>query len=46
MSKYDWPKLANQIKQLQDAGAEKIYQEKYTGTTTQRPHFNELIQQF
>ncbi|SFV40848.1 recombinase family protein [Ligilactobacillus acidipiscis] len=36
-------KLANQIKQLQDAGAEKIYQEKFTGTTTQRPQFNELL---
>ncbi|ARW23398.1 hypothetical protein S101174_02593 (plasmid) [Levilactobacillus brevis] len=35
-------KLANQIKQLQDAGAEKIYQEKFTGTTTQRPQFNQL----
>ena len=36
-------KLANQIKQLQDAGAEKIYQEKFTGTTTQRPQFNQLL---
>ncbi|WP_162257060.1 recombinase family protein, partial [Ligilactobacillus acidipiscis] len=36
-------KLANQIKQLQDAGAKKIYQEKFTGTTTQRPQFNQLL---
>jgi DNA invertase Pin-like site-specific DNA recombinase len=36
-------KLENQIQQLEDAGAEKIYQEKFTGTTTQRPQFNELL---
>jgi Site-specific recombinases, DNA invertase Pin homologs len=36
-------KLENQIHQLEDAGAEKIYQEKFTGTTTQRPQFNELL---
>ncbi|WP_146028787.1 recombinase family protein, partial [Tetragenococcus halophilus] len=39
-------KLENQIDELQRAGAEKIYQEKYTGTTTQRPVFNKLLQQF
>ena len=30
-------KLANQIDRLKQAGAEIIYQEKFTGTTTQRP---------
>ncbi|MDN6159798.1 MAG: recombinase family protein, partial [Staphylococcus equorum] len=39
-------KLENQIEELQKAGAEKIYQEKFTGTTTQRPVFNELLQTF
>lgn len=36
-------KLENQISILEEAGAEKIYQEKFTGTTTQRPQFNELL---
>lgn len=36
-------KLENQIKQLKDAGAEKIFKEKFTGTTTKRPEFKELI---
>ncbi|WP_367298212.1 recombinase family protein [Loigolactobacillus coryniformis] len=36
-------KLENQIQQLEDAGAEKIYQEKFTGTTTERPEFNKLL---
>lgn len=36
-------KLENQIDRLQQAGAEEIYQEKFTGTTTQRPQFNLLL---
>ena len=36
-------KLANQIDRLKQAGAEVIYQEKFTGTTTQRPQFNLLL---
>src|SRR5699024_2549927 len=36
-------KLENQIDQLKQAGAEIIYQEKFTGTTTQRPQFNLLL---
>lgn len=36
-------KLANQIDRLKQAGAEIIYQEKFTGTTTQRPQFNLLL---
>ena len=36
-------KLANQIDRLKQAGAEEIYQEKFTGTTTQRPQFNLLL---
>ena len=36
-------KLENQIKQLKDAGAEKIFKEKFTGTTTKRPEFKKLI---
>ncbi|WP_146028791.1 recombinase family protein, partial [Tetragenococcus halophilus] len=39
-------KLENQTDELQKAGAEKIYREKFTGTTTQRPVFNELLQTF
>ena len=38
-------KLENQISILEEAGAEKIYQEKFTGTTTKRPEFKKLIQQ-
>ena len=37
-------KLANQIELLQVAGAQKIFQEKYTGTTTERPEFQKLLQ--
>jgi DNA invertase Pin-like site-specific DNA recombinase len=37
-------KLENQIQQLKDAGAEKIYQEKFTGTTTQRPQFKIILE--
>ena len=35
-------KLANQIELLKLAGAEKIFQEKFTGTTTERPEFQKL----
>lgn len=38
-------KLENQISLLTNAGAEKIYQEKFTGTTTKRPEFNVLLNQ-
>lgn len=38
-------KLENQISILEEAGAEKIYQEKFTGTTTKRPEFKKLIKQ-
>ena len=36
-------KLENQIERLKNSGAEKIYQEKFTGTTIQRPVFNKLL---
>lgn len=36
-------KLENQIDLLKSAGADKIFQEKYTGTTTQRPEFQKLL---
>ena len=36
-------KLDNQIKQLRDAGAETIVQEKITGSTKNRPEFQELL---
>ncbi len=36
-------KLNNQIKQLKDAGAETIIQEKLTGTTKKRPEFQNLL---
>ncbi|WP_429971917.1 recombinase family protein (plasmid) [Fructilactobacillus sp. Tb1] len=36
-------KLENQIEDLKHAGAEKIYQEKFTGTTTERPEFQKLL---
>ena len=36
-------RLANQIDRLKQAGAEEIYQEKFTGTTIQRPQFNLLL---
>ena len=35
--------LKPQIEQLKQAGAEKIYSEKYTGTTTERPVFYEVM---
>ncbi|OUQ45330.1 recombinase family protein [Lactobacillus gallinarum] len=35
--------LKPQIEQLKQAGAEKIYSEKYTGTTTERPVFDEVM---
>ena len=35
-------KLENQISILEEAGAEKIYQEKFTGTTTKRPEFKKI----
>ncbi|MFG5466928.1 recombinase family protein [Enterococcus faecalis] len=35
--------LAYQLEQLQNAGAEKIYSEKYTGTTHDRPKLDELL---
>lgn len=35
--------LANQLEQLKNAGAEKIYSEKYTGTTRDRPKLDELL---
>ena len=37
-------KLANQIELLKLAGAEKVFQEKFTGTTTARPEFQKLLQ--
>ena len=37
--------LEDQRKQLQDAGCEKIIEEQYTGTTTDRPAFDSLINQ-
>ena len=36
-------KLETQIELLKSAGAEEIYQEKFTGTTTDRPEFTKLI---
>ena len=36
-------KLENQIDSLKSAGADKIFREKYTGTTTQRPEFQKLL---
>lgn len=36
-------KLENQVDLLKSAGADKIFQEKYTGTTTQRPEFQKLL---
>lgn len=35
--------LEEQIASLQAAGCEKIYKEQYTGTTTERPKFMELL---
>lgn len=36
-------KLDNQIYVLKQAGAKKIYKEKFTGTTVERPEFQKLI---
>ena len=36
-------KLDNQIYLLKQAGAKKIYKEKFTGTTVERPEFQKLI---
>lgn len=33
----------HQIELLKLAGAEKIFQEKFTGTTTERPEFQKLL---
>lgn len=38
-------KLESQLDALKIAGADKIYQEKFTGTTTERPEFTKLLQQ-
>lgn len=38
-----YQKLENQIESLKNSGAEIIYQEKFTGTTTERPEFNKLL---
>ncbi|WP_261806946.1 recombinase family protein [Lapidilactobacillus luobeiensis] len=36
-------KLASQVEQLCSAGVDKVYQEKYTGTTMERPVFESLL---
>ena len=36
-------KLESQIENLKSVGSEKIYQEKFTGTTTERPKFQKLL---
>ena len=33
-------KLESQIEVLKEAGAEEVFQEKFTGTTVERPQFN------
>lgn len=35
--------LEDQVKKLQEAGCEKIFEEAYTGTKTDRPKFSELL---
>lgn len=35
--------LASQIEYLRNAGAEKIYSEKFTGTKRERPQLDELL---
>lgn len=37
-------KLESQVNDLKKAGAEKIYQEKFTGTTVDRPKFDEVLE--
>jgi len=36
-------KLETQLELLQQAGVDKIYQEKFTGTTKERPEFEKLL---
>lgn len=36
--------LQSQIQQLENEGCNVIYEEKYTGTTKERPKFNELLE--
>lgn len=36
--------LASQVAQLKEAGATKIFKEKFTGTTSDRPEFNQLLE--
>lgn len=40
---HDGNSLESQIKLLKDNGAEKIYQDSFTGTKTDRPAFTELL---
>ena len=40
---HDGNSLESQIKQLEENGAEKIYQDSFTGTKTDRPAFTELL---
>lgn len=40
---HDGNSLESQIKQLKDNGAEKIYQDSFTGTKTDRLAFNKLL---
>lgn len=42
---HDGNSLENQIKLLKDNGAEKIYQDSFTGAKTNRPGFTELLNQ-
>lgn len=34
--------IGRQVRNLENAGVDKIYQEKYTGTTVERPHWQKL----
>lgn len=36
--------LASQVAQLKEAGATKVFKEKFTGTTSDRPEFNKLLE--
>lgn len=38
-SEYNGAKIESQIENLKATESEKIYQEKFTGTTTERPEF-------
>ena len=40
---HDGNSLESQIKQLEENGAEKIYQDSFTGTKTDRPEFTKLL---